>query len=94
MNRQQRRAAARRPPVSLGIRIGDLSVKEAEVVEEALDQYALELEKVTEPHAEQVWAIGRAKAIRDLLRAALENRPQYDEHGEREPAASLTEKGR
>jgi len=87
LNRQQRRAAERRKqPVLAGIRIGDLTLKEAEVVEEALDQYALHLEELGDLQGERVWALGRARSIRDRIRASLENRPHYDAHGERTPA--------
>lgn len=84
MNRQQRRAAARKKLVVPMVRIGDLTMGEAEVVAEALDQYALTLEEDTDPASQQVWAIGRARAIRDMVQAGIDGRPTYDEHNDRE----------
>lgn len=83
MNRQERRADARRrtpKPVLDGFRIF-LTVDESAVVEEALalwvhqtreDLTGLEL---TEP---QLWALERAERVRQALLAALENRPWVD----------------
>lgn len=86
MNRQQRRAIERRKAAALCIRMGDLSLAEAEVLAEALDAYALKIEEdaVGDLTGEQVWARGRAIAMRDLLQASIEGRPAYDSHGKRE----------
>lgn len=86
MNRQQRRAAERRKLKVPMIRIGQLTIPEAEVMAEALDMYALQLEETVEPTSEQVWALGRAKALRDMLQAGIDDRPIYDEQADREPA--------
>lgn len=85
MNRQQRRAAARKRLRVPAIRIGEVTIPEAEVLTEALDMYVLSLEEEVEPHQEQVWALGRAKALRDMLQAGIDNKPIYDAHAEREP---------
>lgn len=86
MNRQQRRLAARRQAAALRIRVGDLSLAEAEVMAEALDNYAFKIEEDADGDltGEQVWARGRAIAMRDLLQASIEGRPAFDSHGERE----------
>lgn len=86
MNRQQRRLAERRKKEALCIRIGDLSLAEAEVIEEALDTYVLKMDEDIEgePTGPQVWARGRAVSLRDMLRASIEGRPSFDSHGERE----------
>lgn len=85
MNRQARRAAERRQKAALAVRVGDLSVQEAEVITEALDQYALKFEQESDLHTEQVWAIGRARALRDMFQAAIDGRPPLDPTGDREP---------
>lgn len=87
MNRQQRRAAARKKLVVPMVRIGDLTMGEAEVVAEALDAYALQIEEDVNLSDQQVWAIGRARAIRDMVQAGIDGRPTYDEHQDREQPA-------
>lgn len=83
MNRQQRRALARKQAQVPMVKVGLLTIPEAEVVAEALDQYALHLQDVG-LEGERVWAHARAVAIRELLQASIDGRPAYDEHGERE----------
>lgn len=86
MNRQQRRAVDRKKVRVPMVKIGLLTIPEAEVLAEALDTYAVSLEKETDPTSEQVWAIGRAKVIRDMVQAGIDNKPTYDQHAERKPA--------
>lgn len=89
MNRQERRAVERKQARVPMVKMGLLTLAEAEVVAEALDDYARHLVEDTEGvlTGEQVWAVGRAKAIRDLLQASLEARPAHDGTNDRTPPA-------
>lgn len=83
MNRQQRRAAERKQAAVPMVKMGLLTLPEAEVLAEALDAYTVHLGDLGDLEGPQVWALGRARAMRDMLQASLENRPGYDSHAER-----------
>lgn len=74
MNRAARRSLQRSKGVRVPlIRIGDLTVHEAEIVEEALDLYLREQWAFVEgePDDQQRWVISRAQSIKDGLYAAI-----------------------
>ena len=93
MNRTDRRAAARAKPQGQGVRLGELTFHEAELVAEALTLYRWEMD---EPERDgyvapaertplQEWAYERAGTIRDALQAVIEARPWHDTRADREP---------
>lgn len=85
MNRQQRRALERGKAKRPMVRIGELTLDEAEILEEALDLYLREqwAHVEGEPDMQQRWVIGRAEQMQRLLYAAVHRGAAYDTHGER-----------
>lgn len=93
-NRQQRRAAERRRNrVVPMVRVGDLTLPEAELHAEAMDAYVRSLDAELPADvglwtAQQTWARARAVQLREMYQGTVEPRPvPNDAHGQRLPGA-------
>lgn len=86
MNRATRRAARRGKVTVPMVRLSDLTLDEAEIVEEALDMYLQEQWAFVEgePTDQQRWVIDRAQRIKDGLYAAIHGQPWHDQGATRE----------
>jgi hypothetical protein len=88
LNRQQRRAVARKRVRTPMVKLGLLTLHEAELMSEWADAYLLQQERDLPPPDERTpleqWAVERTRQIQALLQAKVEDRPAYDEHRERE----------
>lgn len=87
MNRAARRARPAKVPM---VKLGLLTIPEAELMAEWADGYLLQLEELLgddEPTPPQVWARDRTRQLRDMLQAAVDGRPALDEHARREEPA-------
>lgn len=72
------------------VRLGDLTIPEAELMAEWADAWLNQLdEHFLEGQLDdsQRWARARTRQLRDMLQASVEGRPTYDEHREREEPA-------
>lgn len=86
MNRAMRRAQSRGKVQIPMVRVGDLTMDEAEILEEALDMYLREQDSFVEgePTEQQAWVIDRATRIKNALYAAIHGGKWHDQGQERE----------
>lgn len=86
MNRAMRRAMKRGEVKRPMVRMHDLTLDEAEILEEALVLYLAEQHAFLEgePTEQEKWVIDRAEQMRLLLYAAVHGGAAHDVHGERE----------
>ncbi len=86
-NRKERRHAARRGRVVPMVKMGLLTIPEAELIAEWADAYLLQQERDLPTEEErtelQRWSVARTAQLRNMLQASVESRPTYDEHAER-----------